>query len=64
MSTPPSTPKWAELNDLSSSSVGGEVVFSTDDWFAGAERMLDQRPAEWREGFTEQGKWMDGWETR
>jgi len=57
-------PKWAELNDLSSSSVGGEVLFSTDDWFAAAERLLDNKPAEWREGFTDQGKWMDGWETR
>ena len=26
--------------------------------------MLNNQPAEWREGFTEQGKWMDGWETR
>jgi len=57
-------PKWTELNDLSSSAVGGEVVFSTDDWFASAERLLDNHPPEWREGFTDQGKWMDGWETR
>jgi len=57
-------PKWTELNDLSSSSVGGEVLFSTDDWFAAAERLLETKPAEWREGFTQQGKWMDGWETR
>jgi len=57
-------PRWTELNDLSCSSVGGEVLFSTDDWFASAERLLDNHPAEWREGFTEQGKWMDGWETR
>ena len=26
--------------------------------------MLKSEAAVWREGFTEQGKWMDGWETR
>ena len=57
-------PRWTELNDLSAASCGGEVLFSTDDWFAPAEMMLNSQPAEWREGFTEQGKWMDGWETR
>ena len=29
-----------------------------------AENLLNPNAAEWREGFTEQGKWMDGWETR
>jgi len=59
-----SAPSWTELNDLSSSSLGGEVVFSTDDWFAAAEMLLSDEEPQWREGFTEQGKWMDGWETR
>ena len=26
--------------------------------------MLKSEDAEWREGFTDFGKWMDGWETR
>ena len=31
----------------------------------GAEPLwLQAEPAVWEEGFTEQGKWMDGWETR
>jgi len=57
-------PTWTELNDLSSSSIGGEVIFSTDDWFAAAENLLSTSDPQWKEGFTEQGKWMDGWETR
>ena len=47
-------PSWTELNDLSSSSMGGEVVFSTDDWFAAAEMLLSTEEPQWREGFTEQ----------
>ena len=49
-----SAPSWTELNDLSSSSLGGEVVFSTDDWFAAAEMLLSDEEPQWREGFTEQ----------
>ena len=73
-------PAWTELNDLSSETLGSEVLFSTDDWFAAAEMLLNSEEAQWKEGFTEQvsrclkssenltpmkkGKWMDGWETR
>lgn len=58
-------PKFAELNNLASEKLGGKVLFATDDWFAAAENLLKESPAEWREGeFTEYGKWMDGWETR
>jgi len=57
-------PAWTELNELSSSSLGGQVLFATDDWFAAAECLLQPGPPVWREGFTDQGKWMDGWETR
>jgi allantoicase len=28
-------PKFTELNDLTASKNGGEVLFATDDWFAG-----------------------------
>ena len=47
------------------SQVGGEIVFSSDDWFATAENLLKQAPPIFKDGvFTEFGKWMDGWETR
>ena len=58
------TPSWTQLNNLSCSSLGSTILFSTDDWFAAAENMLNPEPAVWKEGFTDQGKWMDGWETR
>lgn len=44
---------------------GGRIVFSTDDYFAPAEMMIQEStPVFLAEKFTEFGKWMDGWETR
>lgn len=44
---------------------GGHVMFATDDWFAPAEMMIaDSEPVFIADKFTDQGKWMDGWETR
>lgn len=51
--------------NLASSGLGSDVVFATDEWFAAAENLLKDGPAEWRENiFTTYGKWMDGWECR
>ncbi len=37
----------------------------TDDWFADANRLFQPTPAVWKEGvFDDNGKWMDGWESR
>jgi len=57
-------PSFTELNDLSCEDIGGRVIFATDDWFAAAENLLKSEEPIWKEGFTECGKWMDGWETR
>ncbi|XP_023331244.1 allantoicase [Eurytemora carolleeae] len=57
-------PAWTELNDLAAQEAGGSILFATDDWFAHAENLLSSAEPVWKEGFTEQGKWMDGWETR
>ena len=54
LSSRTSVPAWTELNNLTSSSLGGEVLFSTDDWFAAAEMLLSDEEPQWREGFTEQ----------
>ena len=54
-------PDWTQLNCLTSA---GRVIFASDDWFAAAENLLQDGEPVWREGFTEQGKWMDGWESR
>jgi len=57
-------PSFTELNDLSCEDIGGRVIFATDDWFAPAENLLKSEDPVWKEGFTECGKWMDGWESR
>ncbi|XP_028997716.1 allantoicase isoform X2 [Betta splendens] len=58
-------PDFLQLNDLACESVGGKVIFATDEWFAPAANLL-KRPAPQfiASAFTEFGKWMDGWETR
>ncbi|CEL93556.1 unnamed protein product [Vitrella brassicaformis CCMP3155] len=58
-------PAFLSLTELSSCTVGGKVLFATDEWFAAADNLLKEDAPEWREGeFTEFGKWMDGWESR
>lgn len=53
------------MTDLSSTAVGGRVVECNDEFFAGASNLLNSAPPVWKEdAYTEQGKWMDGWETR
>ena len=56
---------FTQLIDLASEKLGGAVVFANDDFFAPKENLI--KPAEpiWVEGkYTDDGKWMDGWETR
>ena len=51
--------------DLACEEVGGAAILANDEFFAEKENLLRARPAEWREhAYTDQGKWMDGWETR
>ncbi|MDX1449964.1 MAG: bifunctional allantoicase/OHCU decarboxylase, partial [Acidimicrobiia bacterium] len=51
--------------DLLSEAVGGRVVACNDEFFAPAANLVRVEPPVWKEGlYTEQGKWMDGWETR
>ena len=45
--------------------LGAKTVFVTDDFFAPCERMLNPAPAVFIPGkFDDNGKWMDGWESR
>lgn len=54
--------KWVNLAD---SRFGAAVVHATDQFFAPAERMLNPEPAVFIPGkYDDNGKWMDGWETR
>jgi allantoicase len=45
--------------------LGAVALFASDDFFAAKERMLKSSEPEWRAGvYDENGKWMDGWESR
>jgi allantoicase len=53
------------MTDLSSTAVEGRIVECNDEFFAEAINLLNPDPPVWKEdAYTEQGKWMDGWETR
>uniref|UniRef100_A0A3B4YDF7 Allantoate amidinohydrolase n=1 Tax=Seriola lalandi dorsalis TaxID=1841481 RepID=A0A3B4YDF7_SERLL len=58
-------PDFLQCNDLACETVGGRVIFATDEWFAPAANLLKREPPQFvASAFTEFGKWMDGWETR
>ncbi|MDF2366110.1 allantoicase [Sneathiella sp.] len=51
--------------DLASSRLGAEVTFATDDFFADKARLIDPAPPVFiADKYDENGKWMDGWESR
>ncbi|MBZ9601324.1 allantoicase [Phyllobacterium chamaecytisi] len=51
--------------NLASAGLGAKPMFATDEFFAPLERMLSDEPAIfYPEKFDDNGKWMDGWETR
>ncbi|XP_016054692.1 PREDICTED: probable allantoicase [Miniopterus natalensis] len=59
------SPDFIQLIDMASESVGGKVLFATDDFFAPAENLLKRDSPRFEEKkYTEFGKWVDGWETR
>lgn len=56
---------FTDLPDLAAERLGGVVLSANDEFFAPKEALIRPGKPEWREGeYTEQGKWMDGWETR
>ncbi|XP_066496398.1 probable inactive allantoicase [Tiliqua scincoides] len=58
-------PDFVHLNDLACETIGGKILFASDDFFAPAENLLKkQRPVFHEDLFTDYGKWRDGWETR
>lgn len=59
------TPAFTELIDLASVRVGGKALYATDDFFAEKENLLNPgRGIFIPDKYTENGKWMDGWESR
>lgn len=61
----PQHPFGANLVNLADARLGAKALFATDDFFAPKERMLNPEPAIFIPGkYDENGKWMDGWESR
>ncbi len=55
----------ARYVDLASPRLGAEVTFATDDFFADKSRLIDPSdPVFIADKYDENGKWMDGWESR
>jgi allantoicase len=53
------------LVDLAAKSFGGRALSASDEFFAGKENLLEPGRGQFIVGkFTDNGKWMDGWESR
>lgn len=50
--------------NVTSLDLGTSIIYRSDDFFASAERMLEETPAVFKDEYDENGHWMDGWETR
>ena len=51
--------------NLASARLGAQAVWTTDEFFAPLSRALNDDPAKWDENaYDDNGKWMDGWESR
>ncbi len=51
--------------DLAQPRLGSAVVYATDDFFADKARLIDPTPPVFIPGkYDDNGKWMDGWESR
>ena len=64
-STVDSSALWTRWIDLAQTRLGSRVVYATDDFFAPKDRLIDPRePVFLPDEYDENGKWMDGWESR
>ena len=53
------------LVDLAAAALGGRALGASDDFFAGAENLIQPGRGVFIDGrYTDRGKWMDGWESR
>ncbi|UTJ07458.1 allantoicase [Arcobacter roscoffensis] len=52
------------LANVASYDLGSRVIYSSDEFFAQANRMLEDTDAVFKDEYDDNGHWMDGWETR
>lgn len=64
--SPTDLPAFARSGvNLASAGLGAKALSATDDFFAEVNRMLADKPAEFiPDKYDDNGKWMDGWESR
>lgn len=56
---------FKDFIDLAQPRLGSEVVYASDDFFADKSRLIDPADPVFIDGkFDDNGKWMDGWESR
>ncbi|MDO5769266.1 MAG: allantoicase [Psychrobacter sp.] len=62
---PDTLPDFVKKTNVADSRLGAKALFSTDDFFAPKDRLLKPEPPVFIVAeFDDNGKWMDGWETR
>lgn len=62
---PETLPEFVKKTNVADSRLGAKALFSTDDFFAPKDRLLKpELPVFIVAEFDDNGKWMDGWETR
>ncbi|WP_201585932.1 allantoicase [Psychrobacter jeotgali] len=62
---PENLPAFTKKTNVADNRLGAKVLFATDDFFADKSRILNPFPPVFMVGkFDDNGKWMDGWETR
>jgi len=62
---PDTLPAFAKKSNVADSRLGAKALFATDDFFADKSRILNPDAPIFIVGkFDDNGKWMDGWETR
>ncbi|MCP4788686.1 MAG: allantoicase [Gammaproteobacteria bacterium] len=56
---------YVRMTNLADARLGALAIACTDDFFADMNRMLQHHDPVWKEGvYDDNGKWMDGWESR
>lgn len=59
------TPDFTKMTNLAATRLGSKVVFATDDFFADKARLINPEvPIFVPDKYDDNGKWMDGWESR